>query len=137
MAEPTKILYGNEPGIAKQGVYRNIQWYIVRGHICPLAYIVIPRHKLKLKSKDLSFDDYPHFKNCHGGLTYCNTSVKISKDITIEPSNSIIFGWDYGHWMDYTKYTGGINGLLNVWSVAEIEKEVELTIDDYYTYYCK
>lgn len=137
MVEPTKILYGNEPGIAKQGVYRNIKWYIVRGHLCPLAYIVIPRRKLKLKSVDLSAIDYPHFKSCHGGLTYCSTSVRISNDITIEPSNSIIFGWDYGHWMDYTKYTGSSHHILNVWSVAGIEKEVELTIDDYYTFYCK
>lgn len=137
MNEPTKILYGDEPGIAKQGVYRNIQWYIIRGQLCPLAYIVIPKEHLIIKNQEFSYDDYPEFNHCNGGLTFCDTEID---SMGIKPKNSIIFGWDYGHCTDYTKYTGymgfGIDE-LHVWSVSEIEKEIERSIDDYYTYYCK
>lgn len=136
MNEPTKILYGDEPGIAKQGVYRNIQWYIIRGRLCPLAYIVIPKEHLIIKNQDFSYDDYPEFNHCNGGLTFCNTEIE---SMGIRPKNSIIFGWDYGHCTDYSRYTGyfGFTFEAHIWSVAEIEREIELSIDDYYTYYCK
>lgn len=137
MNEPTKTLYGDEPGIAKQGVYRYIQWYIVRGRFCPLAYIVIPKEHLIIKNQDFSYDDYPEFNHCNGSLTFCDTEIN---SMGIKPKNSIIFGWDYGHCTDYCRYNRYIGigtSELHVWSVAEIEKEIELSIDDYYTYYCK
>ena len=88
-----------ESGLAKHGTYKGIKYFINVGKICPCAYIEVPSVFQNLKNIDKIKRMVS--STVHGGLTYEDTLLRCGGDLVLE--DTVVWGWDYGHYMDYCK----------------------------------
>lgn len=79
--------------VLQHGTHCGVEYYIVRGPVCVLAYIRIPEGSSYLEGGYCEYDI-----DVHGGLTYKGT--KWWKGDVEGSTGSLYFGWDYGHYGD-------------------------------------
>lgn len=101
------------------GEYRNMLWTVMDLGPLPCAYVRLPEgHCLQGKAYiNISI-------NCHGGLTYSSSSLKISD---AEEIKGAWIGWDYSHCGDYCPMLPFLNG--KKWTTREIVAECKSVID--------
>ena len=77
------------------GVYKNIEYYIISYGLYPCAYIAIPSDNPLYEIKYYDMYESEFYINVHGGFTYSQHSLMgINTD-------KWILGWDYAHCDDY------------------------------------
>lgn len=95
-------------------------YYILNLGTHPTAYIKIPKDH-KYYGKDYGEIDL----DVHGGVTYSNEGLNISKNQRIE---GWFVGWDYAHYGDYIGYDLIVPKIYRVdgkkWTTKEIYEEV-------------
>lgn len=116
-----------ESGLAKHGTYKGIKYFINDGKICPCAYIEVPSEFQNLKNLDNIRKMVSSTVN--GGLTYEDTLLRCGGDIVLD--NTVVWGWDYGHYTDYCKLIPGpdITFMGHKWTIDEILQECVNAID--------
>ncbi len=116
-----------ESGLAKHGTYKGIKYFINDGKICPCAYIEVPSEFQNLKNLDKIKRMVSSTVN--GGLTYEDTMLRCGGDIVLD--NTVVWGWDYGHYMDYCKLIPGpdVTFMGHKWTIDEILQECVNAID--------
>lgn len=101
------------------GEYRKMLWAVMDYGSHPCAYVRLPKGHC-LQGKD--YMDIPI--NCHGGLTYSSSSLKVSAKKEIKGA---WIGWDYSHYGDYCSILPFLKG--KKWTTREIVAECKSVID--------
>jgi len=118
MNDSEKLYEGS--GLAKHGTYKGIKYFILDGRICPCAYIEVPSAFQNLKNLDNIKRKVSSKVN--GGLTYEDTKLCFN---LLE--DTVVWGWDYGHFTDYCKLLPSPSG--HKWTIDEIFQECTKAID--------
>lgn len=116
----------NKRELLCEDTYLGFKYYILNLGTHPTAYVEIPKqHKYFCKDYD-DIDIY-----AHGGLTYSNDWLMVSKDKKIE--NSWFLGWDYAHCDDYCGFylfdTDFLNEHTKKWTTEEMIKDCKSVIE--------
>ena len=116
-----------ESGVAKHSTYKGIKYFIIDGKICPCAYIEVPSDFQNLKNLDNIRKMVSSTVN--GGLTYEDTKLCCNRIPLLE--DTVVWGWDYGHYTDYCKNLPGpgVTFMGHKWTIDEILQECRNAID--------
>ena len=117
----------DEIGVAKHGTYKGIKYFIIDGIFCPCAYIEVPSDLQNLKNLDNIRKMVSSTVN--GGLTYEDTKLCCNNNHLLE--DTVVWGWDYGHYTDYCKNLPGpdVTFMGHKWTIDEIFQECRNAID--------
>ena len=121
MNDSVKLYEGS--GVAKHGTYKGIKYFIIDGRICPCAYIEVPSDFQNLKNLDNIKEKVSTI--VHGGLTFENTKLSYKNIPLLE--DTVVWGWDYGHFTDFCKVVPISRG--HKWTVDEILQDCTNAID--------
>lgn len=110
-------------GVAKHGTYKGIKYFILDGRICPCAYIEVPSDFQNLKN----LDNIKRMVNSavNGGITYEDKKLSYNNIHLLE--DTVVWGWDYGHFTDYCKLLPTNTG--HKWTIDEIFQDCRKAID--------
>lgn len=109
--------------LIKKGKYKGYEYIIIWFYNHPNAYIKIPKkHPFYRKHYiDIDIDNYPH-----GDFTYS----RVNLDEYFGLRDGWYLGWDYAHAFDFQRFRDGYINEGKKYSIDEISKECENTIDE-------
>lgn len=109
--------------LIKKGNYKGFEYIIVWFKSHPNAYIRIPEnHPFYRKFYDeISIDNYPH-----GNFTFSDDNLHEYYGI----NDGWYLGWDYAHGCDFQRFRDGYINDGEKFTIDEISKECERTIDE-------
>lgn len=116
-----------ETSILGEGVYNDYFWTIISYGTHPCAYVKLPLYHF-LFDTDLTNWYSPQYIECHGGITYNDSSL-------LDIKTGTWIGWDYNHGSDFNGIYLADQGLYDSfiknkkWETEEIYEEVKNVIE--------
>ena len=127
--KPKEMIYktGRTVELLYNDIYKNYHYYILSLGTHPTAYVELTKNHKYFNKDYMDIDEI----ECHGGLTYSNSKLKIGINRIME--GNWFIGWDYAHYDDYSGYNIKYNLIIydngKKWSTKEIIEECKNVID--------